>query len=163
MASAFKPMEKIIVVAGKDSREAAFLRRILSYGGRANIAVADSAGDAPAASSQAAVLLLAGGPGAFPRAGKSSVCVAEYSAAQQGGLANLTDTVTYSVDQDGADFTARNIRLTQDGHAAFEIVGVGIIGRVRLRTGDESAVQPGPVRGGAGGAQRDRNRPPVKE
>ncbi len=139
MVSAFKPMGKIMVVAGSDSREAAFLRRILAYGGRTNIVVSDSAGaDVP----RTAVLLMAGGRESVSRAGEFAVCVMEYSLAQAGGPAGPENTVTYSVDKDGADFTARNIRLTQDGLAAFEIVGVGIIGRVRLKTGDKGDVLP---------------------
>ena len=141
MVSVFKPMGKIIVVAGKDSMEAVFLRRILSYGVRKNIAVSDSDGDVPDVS-RATVLLTADRPEAVSRAGKSAVCVMEYSLAQDGRLTGLKNIVTYSVDKDGADFTARNIRLTQDGLAAFEIVGVGIIGRVRLKTGDAGAVLP---------------------
>ena len=139
--SAFKPMGKIIVVAGKDSREAVFLKRILSCAGKRNIAVLDSDGGVPNAP-QAAVLFLAGGPEPVSHPEKFAECVMEYSLAREGGLAGRENIVTYSVDQDGADFTARNIRVAQDGQAAFEIVGVGIIGRVRLRTGDTAAVSP---------------------
>lgn len=38
--------------------------------------------------------------------------------------------------EDGADFTVRNIRTARDGSVAFEMVGIGIIGRVRLRSED---------------------------
>ncbi len=141
MVSEFKPLGKIIVVAGEASREAVYLKRILSYGGKKNIAVADSAAAAPEGP-QATVLLLTDRPGPAAHAEKFAVCVMEYSLAQDPRLSGLRNTVTYSVDRNGADFTARNVRLTQDGHAAFEIVGVGIIGRVRLRTGDTAAVPP---------------------
>ncbi len=41
--------------------------------------------------------------------------------------------VTYSVGDDNADYTARNIRQRPDG-VDFELVGTGVIGRVRLAT-----------------------------
>ncbi|CAB1250278.1 conserved protein of unknown function [Ruminococcaceae bacterium BL-6] len=47
--------------------------------------------------------------------------------------------VTYSAESDSADFTARNIRKTDEG-VVFEIVGVGVIGRVRLA--DEKQIEP---------------------
>lgn len=50
--------------------------------------------------------------------------------------------VTYSDQYREADFTAQNIRSLPNGVTAFEIVGVGIIGRVRLQTSDQSAVEP---------------------
>lgn len=42
---------------------------------------------------------------------------------------------TYSTSSDNADFTARYIH-TLDGEIAFEIVGVGVIGRVRINDPD---------------------------
>lgn len=141
MVSEFKPMGKIIVVAGRDSREALYLKRILLFGGKTNITVTDSEGAFPGGL-QATVLLMADRSESVSYAGRCAVCVMEYSLAQNPQMSGLKNTVTYSVDKNGADFTARNIRLTQDGLAAFEIVGVGIIGRVRLKTGDTAAVPP---------------------
>ena len=43
--------------------------------------------------------------------------------------------ITYALGRDDADCTAHIIRTTPDGHVAFEIVGIGVIGRVRLRGG----------------------------
>lgn len=40
-------------------------------------------------------------------------------------------TVTFSAKSDAADYTARNIRQRPDG-VDFELVGIGVIGRVRL-------------------------------
>lgn len=42
-------------------------------------------------------------------------------------------TVTFSLQDDSADYTARNVRCRPDG-VDFECVGVGIIGRIRLAT-----------------------------
>ena len=50
--------------------------------------------------------------------------------------------VTFSDSSDSADFTARNIRVAGSA-AAFEIVGIGLIGRVRLNgMADRGAVLP---------------------
>lgn len=141
MVSEFKPLGKIIVVAGRNSLEAVFLKRILSFGKKRNITVSDSE-DSLSGTSRAGVLLLADRNGRNLRPSEFATCVVEYSLSQEQEFARLNNTVTYSAEKDGADFTARNIRLTQENRAAFEIVGVGIIGRVRLKSGDASLVPP---------------------
>ena len=47
--------------------------------------------------------------------------------------------VSYSAGDDAADYTARNIRSRPDG-VDFELVGTGVIGRVRLSTPGEFSV-----------------------
>ncbi len=49
--------------------------------------------------------------------------------------------LTYSMDSDFADFTVRNLRQAPDGGSVFEIVGVGLIGRIKLLDGDRDAVK----------------------
>lgn len=63
---------------------------------------------------------------AFPKV------LAEYSLRAALPLSTCAVT-TYSLEEDGADYTARNLRVTPEGFTAFEIVGTGCIGRVRLR------------------------------
>lgn len=71
------------------------------------------------------------------------------------GIANLDDeasiemmrdvpceTVTFAVDNDNADYTARNVRRQADG-VTFELVGVGQIGRVRMRIPGQFSVYNG--------------------
>lgn len=46
---------------------------------------------------------------------------------------NGANLITFSDSSDSADFTARNIRLLEGGVIAFEFVGIGLIGRVKLK------------------------------
>ncbi len=131
---------KLIAVAGGDGRETAVLERVLRGCGRNNYFAAD-ARDALPAGAQPAVLLAAG-PDAALKPGDFPVCVAEYGLARRPEFAGHPRLITYSAERDAADFTARNIRTLPDGSAAFEIVGVGIIGRVRLRSGGVGAAGP---------------------
>ena len=56
---------------------------------------------------------------------------------------NGAHLVTFSDSSDSADFTARNIRVVGGDAVAFEIVGIGLIGRVRLNgTSERSVVLP---------------------
>lgn len=66
---------------------------------------------------------------------KFPVCVVDYDIAVVPPSGWAGRLLTYSVQSDNADFTARNVRLTEGG-VAFEIVGVGVIGRVKLAGGD---------------------------
>lgn len=64
-------------------------------------------------------------------------CVMDYDAHIPSSADYFTGCkiLTYSTSSDNADFTARYIH-TLDRETAFEIVGVGVIGRVRLRHPD---------------------------
>ena len=52
------------------------------------------------------------------------------------------ETVSFAVDNDHADYTARNVRRLADG-VVFELVGVGEIGRVRMRIPGQFSVYNG--------------------
>lgn len=43
---------------------------------------------------------------------------------------------TFSTETDGADFVARNVRRFQNAGYAFDLVGLGIIGRIHLISND---------------------------
>lgn len=71
------------------------------------------------------------------------------------GIANLDDaasaemmrdvpceTISFAVDNDHADYTARNVRRQADG-VTFELVAVGQIGRVRMRIPGQFSVYNG--------------------
>ncbi len=62
----------------------------------------------------------------FPR------CLAVYSLRDRPELSGL-ELTTYSLENDSADYTARGLHRTPEGYTAFEIVGTGCIGRVRLQ------------------------------
>lgn len=134
----FHTAKKLIAVSDKSGHTMAALRDILTLCGRDNCLVAPVA-ELPAQEAQPAVLLLCDaesvhGAEHFP------VCVAGYEFAAHPELA-IFNPLTYSVKSDSADFTARNIRQTQDGLTAFEVVGVGVIGRVKLSTPKTDAVE----------------------
>lgn len=131
---------KMIAVAGGDGREATVLNHILRCCGR-NKYFVGSLRDSPPEGAQPAVLLAAGPDGAL-RPRNFPVCVAEYVLSRRPEFFGHPHLVTYSTDRDAADFTARNVRLLPDGSASFEMVGVGIIGRVRLQTGCADAAGP---------------------
>ena len=130
------PCDKFVSVVEKDGRAAAALRRILRLCGRANYCVAERGDPVPSGAGKA-VLLVCVDCGAVDAA-KWSVCVAERGLSDR--IAGGGRRITYSTGRDDADFTARNIRRLPDGRVAFEIVGIGVIGRVRLPDGDPSAV-----------------------
>lgn len=129
---------KVIAVSNGAVRESFVLKQILSLCKR-NSFVIVSADEAMKLDTKTSVLL-ASEPGEFSNPQNFSVCVTEYSLAKLSIFSDFRDIITYSTERDGADFTARNIRTAQDGTTAFEIVGVGIIGRVRLKTKDKTAV-----------------------
>lgn len=105
------------------------LKKILAFCGRGSIRVVP-AGEPAEPGFHPAVLLLCDAT-KIPDAERFPVCVAGYGIAAQPELQGLRP-VTFSAESDSADFTARNIHRTKDGFTAFEIVGVGVIGRVRL-------------------------------
>lgn len=72
-----------------------------------------------------------------------SVCVMNYDLSVNIGLKTLGQCriLTYSTTSDCADFTARNAHCVQDFGCVFEIVGVGVIGRIKLRTAEPDDVK----------------------
>ena len=63
--------------------------------------------------------------------GRFSCCVVDYARPLREKV-EAERFLTYSMESDFADLTARGLRETPGGNLAFEIVGVGVIGRVRL-------------------------------
>lgn len=125
---------KIIAVSNGTERATYFLRKIIEQSGHGAFTVT-SAQRAVERGEKVSVLL-ADDSTAFPVPALFSVCVTRFEP-DRPKPPGFQSVVTYSVKWDCADFTARNIRVLPDGAAAFEIVGVGIIGRVRLERGQE--------------------------
>lgn len=135
-ASRHGPCAKAVAVAEKEGRTAAVLKRIFLLCGRKHYCVAEYGKPFPQDVVRS-VLLLCVDPG--EKIGNWPVCVAERELA--GLAAGAERLLTYSLAGSDADFTARNIRATPDGTIAFEIVGFGIIGRVRLFGGNPAGVE----------------------
>ena len=136
--SNFHPTAKLIAVSDKKGHTIAVLNNILSCCERGSYCVAP-AGEPLPPNITPAVLLLCDEE-KIADAELFSACVACYEFAALPELAAL-HPLTYSIKSDCADFTARNIRQTPDGFIAFEIVGVGVIGRVKLAVHTEESVQ----------------------
>ncbi len=127
---------KGVAVAEKEGRTAAVLKQIFRLCGREHYYVAEYGKAFPPEVVRSVLLLCVD-----PREKISGwpVCVAEWE------LANLATEagklITYSLAKNDANFTARNIRAAPDGTIAFEMVGFGIIGRVRLCDGSPAGVE----------------------
>lgn len=128
---------KLIAVSEKSGHTTAVLKDILVLCGRASCTVAPA--HQPIGQNVQPAVLLFCDAGKIADAQRFPVCVASYELALRPELEGL-HLFTYSIASDNADFTARNIRTTPDGYLAFEIVGVGIIGRVKLTAGCEESV-----------------------
>lgn len=129
---------KTIAVSNGAEKESAAVRQILSHCKRDSFTVISI--DEAMKSRVKTAVLLATEPGEFSNPQRFSVCVTEYSLAHLPAFSGFQNLITYSTELDGADFTARNIRSLGEGVTAFEIVGVGIIGRVRLKTDYKTSV-----------------------
>lgn len=127
---------KAVMVAEKDGCAETVLKEIFRFCGRDDYCVVPYGNPMPKQRVKS-VLLLCGDIGDEDMS-QWGVCVAERELA--GRIAGVKKLITYSLARDDADFTARNIRMTPDGDAAFEIVGFGVIGRVRLKGGVISCV-----------------------
>lgn len=132
----FSSSEKMIAVSEKNGHTITILQSVLSKCGRS--CRATPLGEPESEPCRPAVLLLCE-PSGISQAEKYESCVADYAFAAMPQLAEI-HPVTYSVGDDRADFTARNVRRTEEGFTAFEIVGVGVIGRVRLAARWEDCV-----------------------
>lgn len=143
---------KLIAVSEKPEESyAAALKKILEYCGYTVTADADAAGTGQYEYWIAHASALTGLPtGVTPsvlllvdfahvaeeilsRAKDFTACVTDYDTPIPLSADYLThcNMLSYSAESDNADFTARNIHATEQG-IAFEIVGVGVIGRVKL-------------------------------
>jgi hypothetical protein len=131
--------KKIVAVSNGLERETYFLEKILRGSGRKGL-VAVVPTDEAAGKGRKASVLLTKEPPECPQQELFPVCVTKFLPEHR-KPEGLRKIVTYSSEWDGADFTARNIRTLPGGVTAFEIVGIGIIGRVRLERGCEEDVE----------------------
>lgn len=134
----FHSLKKLIAVSDKKGHTISVLNKILLFCGRDNYLLAPAGRNIPE-DVQPAVLLLCDPE--CPAAGDFAVYVADYAFSAMPEVAALKP-LTYSIVSDSADFTARNIRQLPDGFAAFEMIGVGVIGRVRLAADSMESVNP---------------------
>lgn len=134
----FHPASKLIAVHDKNGNAISILKEILNRCGRNCYRVAP-AGEPSAASERRAVLLVCN-LSDFSVEEPFETCVVNYDFAAVPNLAVL-HPLTYSIQSNNADFTARNIRNTPDGFYAFEVVGVGVIGRVKFAATREEQVE----------------------
>lgn len=125
--------KKMIAVSMSGGRETYLLKKILQNSGRGGV-FSIVPFDGAMERGEKAALLLAPEIPACVEPGLFPACVTKFRPELQKpeGFAKV---VTYSLEWNIADFTARNVRQLPEGAAAFEIVGVGIIGRVRLGRG----------------------------
>jgi hypothetical protein len=128
---------KRIAVCDKSGHTIAVLKDILALCGHSGFEVLPA--EEPIGQDVQPLVLLFCDAEKIVDAPRFSTCVTDYELAARPELDGL-HPLTYSITSNNADFTARNIRRTQDGFAAFEIVGVGIIGRVKLAAGCEQSV-----------------------
>ncbi len=128
-------LKKIIAVYESEGCSADILRSILGLCGREECFSVFSQGALPPASLPSVCLLCAQTEREALPPGRP-VCAVEYGLASGLDPSSFSQIITYSMTENGADFTVRNIRTARDGSVAFEMVGIGIIGRVRLRSED---------------------------
>ena len=133
----FSHTKKQIAVSDKNGHTISVLKNIIALSGRENYVVA-AAGEPIPQDAQLVVLLLCD-PKDVECAKNAPVCVTDYELAALPALVGL-NLITYSTTSDSADFTARNIRQTPDGFTAFEMIGVGVIGRVKLCGGGGESI-----------------------
>ncbi|WP_411676275.1 hypothetical protein [Caproicibacter sp.] len=127
---------KAVAIVEKDGRAAALLKKIFLHCGRGHNLVVEYGDPLPPVATKS-VLLLCGDTAEFdPR--DWAVCVVERELSDR--AVGAARTITFSMVRNEADFTARDVRTIANGDVAFEIVGFGVIGRVRLPGGDLSEV-----------------------
>lgn len=127
---------KLVMTVEKDGGAALSLKKIFRLCGRSCFCVVRN-GDALPPCAEKSVLLLCRDGENFPSV-FWKVCVAEQEIS--GHVPVCGRCLTYSLGRDDADFTAHGIRTLPDGYTAFEIVGIGVIGRVRLKPGSPSSI-----------------------
>ena len=131
--------KKIIAVSNSAERETYLLKKIIRDSGRNGVFAVVPADEAVQRGLKATVLLVQEPPKATEPE-PLPVLVTKFRPEQE-KPAGPRNIITYSTEWDGADFTARNVRALPDGVTAFEIVGVGIIGRVHLAQGCSDDVE----------------------
>lgn len=113
-------------IAAAEEQTRTLLAALCQDCGRGDLEVA-----APGQETGAPLLLIVDRAALLERAPRYPKVLAEHSLRCEPPLPGRALT-TYSLSDNGADYTARNLRVTPEGFTAFEIVGTGCIGRVRL-------------------------------
>ncbi len=131
--------KKIIAISGGNERKIHFIKQILAYTGRNAFAITSA--ETVQKQAKPASVLLTEEPEKFSGSPFFPVCVTCFRSEKQKTELSFHKVITYSTESNDADFTARNIRALPEGGTAFEIVGVGIIGRARLKAGCAEDVQ----------------------
>ena len=131
--------KKIIAVSNSAERETYLLKKIIRDSGRSSVFEVVPADEAVQRGLRATVLLAQEPPKAV-ESESLPVFVTKFLPERE-KIEDSRNIITYSTEWDGADFTARNVRALPDGVTAFEIVGVGIIGRVHLARGCSDDVE----------------------
>jgi hypothetical protein len=127
--------KKMIAVSDSAERESYFLKLILSSCGHGAFSAA------PASGASNTSVLLSPEASMCPNPARFPVWVVRYPDTGSIDRRGYRKVITYSVKYSGADFTARNIRTAANHTTSFEISGVGIIGRVHLRTAEKTVVE----------------------
>ena len=128
---------KLIAVCDKSGHTTEVLKKILKICGRDNYHVMPA--DAPFEPALQPAVLLYYDVLTVGEACRFPLCVARYESAGLPQLQGLKPR-TFSVENNRADFTACNIRRVES-LIQFEIVGVGVIGRVKLPCKYEPSVE----------------------
>lgn len=131
--------QKAIVIEEEGDRAIGILRGILRFCGRENCLLFHAGESLPPGVRPA--VYLACTPGGTPGISGSPLLVTDFDFVSGFDSGSFEKVITYSMEKDGADFTVRNIREMREGMLAFEIVGIGIISRVRLESRDKSDVR----------------------
>jgi len=133
MMESFSHAKKRIAVGDKNGHTISILKRILDFCDR-EIEVTTAVSNQFLQNDKLTLLLLCDAEQA-DSARNFALCVTNYEFTALPALAGL-NLLTYSTVSDSADITVRNIRQTPEGFTAFEMIGVGVIGRVKI-TGEE--------------------------
>lgn len=128
-------VKKIIAVSDGAERENYLLKLILSFCGHGVFSAV------PASGALNTSVLLSPEADRRPNPASFPVWVVRYPNTGSIDRHGYRKVITYSVKYSGADFTARNIRAGTNHTTFFEISGVGIIGRVHLKTAEKAAVE----------------------
>ena len=127
---------RTVAVAEKNGIAAAVLKNIFHFCGRDDYHVIEYGEPLPPDTAKPVLLLCTEMAGID--FAKWAVCIVEQELSKD--VVDSAKRITFSLKRNDADFTARNIRATPDGYVAFELVGFGVIGRVRLTGGDIAKV-----------------------
>ncbi|MDD5952523.1 MAG: hypothetical protein PUC32_02555 [Oscillospiraceae bacterium] len=68
-----------------------------------------------------------------------SLCVSDYDSVRGGAE---RPRATYSLEAENADFAARNVRRLRDAGYTFDLVGLGIIGRIHTISDSAAILRP---------------------